>query len=238
MRIKPVVASIRRSIRSSECGVVTAGKDICRPAFGGVAGIGDELIVEGEPARGGQSVAVIRLDDLLEPGIRQLSVTDQDAETAVIQKRLVHAGNAVDDAGHPDGVVGPAPLFAVYGDAGRYGAVDVGKIPRLDVAVGPACAGEHTPILRNLLLQIEAHARPAGVHAHGVDIGGLTGRQREINGILEASRPPAVEKAGDLQLARLPPQLVPFLDFADQLELIEGRVETVARWAYPAGRCC
>ena len=39
----------------------------------------------------------------------------------------------------------------------------------------------------------------------------------------------AGEEAGDLQLARLSPQVVALLDFADQLELREGWVETVGR---------
>ena len=116
---------------------------------------------------------------------------------------------------------GPAPLFAVDRDAARYGAVDVGEIPRLDIAVGPAGAGEHTECLRNLLLQIEAHAGPAGVGAHGVDVGRLAGRLGKRNRVREFSGAAAAEKAGDLELAGLAPQLVTLLDFADQLELLK-----------------
>ena len=76
-----------------------AGKHIHRPAFGGVGRVDDELIVERKPRGGCKGVAVIRLDDLLEAGIRQLSVTDEDAEPAVVQERLMYAGNAVYDAG-------------------------------------------------------------------------------------------------------------------------------------------
>ena len=71
MRIKPVV---RRSIRSSECGVKPPGKNIHRPTVGVVAGVDDELIVEGDFRQGGQSVVVISFDDLLWTGMRQLPV--------------------------------------------------------------------------------------------------------------------------------------------------------------------
>ena len=82
---------------------------------------------------------------------------------AGVEKRRVHAGNAVDDAGDADGVVRPAPLLAVDRDACRDGAVDVGEIPRLDIAVGPAGAREHADRLGHLLLEVHAHARPAGI---------------------------------------------------------------------------
>jgi hypothetical protein len=48
--------------------VKAPGKSIYRPAVGIVAGVGDELIIERE--RGGRDVAAIRLENLLEPGIR------------------------------------------------------------------------------------------------------------------------------------------------------------------------
>ena len=54
---------------------------------------------------------------------------------------------------------------------------------------------------------------------------GMTGRLRERNRVGEFSRVAAAEKAGDLELAGLAPEFVPLLDFPDQLELREGRVE-------------
>jgi hypothetical protein len=48
------------------------------PTVGVVSGVGDELIVEADFRRGGNRVAVISLDDLLEPRMRQLSVADDD----------------------------------------------------------------------------------------------------------------------------------------------------------------
>src|SRR5208283_5629590 len=92
-----IAASARRiRTRSSECGVKPPGKDINRPAVGVVAGVDDELIVEGDFRRGGQSVAVIGFDDLLGTGMREHSVTDEDAEASRIEKRLVFGGNSID----------------------------------------------------------------------------------------------------------------------------------------------
>src|SRR5262249_59596021 len=42
------------------------------------------------------------------------------------------------------------------------------------------------------------------------------------------------DKACDLDLAGLTPELVPFLDFADHLELVEGGIEIAAIRADPA----
>jgi len=40
----------------------------------------------------------------------------------------MHWRNAVDDAGNADRVVGPAPEFAVDGDAAGDGAVDIDEL--------------------------------------------------------------------------------------------------------------
>ena len=107
-------------------------------------------------------------------------------------------------------------------DTCRNRAVDVGKIPGLNAPVGPAGAGEHADVLGNLLLQIDAQSGSAPVDAHRVDIGGLPGRLGDCNRIRKFSRPAAAEKARELKLARLAPQFMPFLDFSDQLELLEA----------------
>jgi len=88
--------------------------------------------------------------------------------------------------------------------------VDVGVIPTRDVAVGPAGAREHAPILRNLLLQVEAHAGPAGIGAHRRQrVAGVQARRfgQRDSGVV-VPHPPADEKTGDLELAGLSPQLV------------------------------
>src|SRR5262245_2115228 len=68
---------------------------------------------------GWKRVAIIGLKDLLEPGIRQLSVADEDAQAAGVEKRLVNAADVVDDTGNADGIVRPAPVLAVDRNAAR-----------------------------------------------------------------------------------------------------------------------
>jgi hypothetical protein len=58
-------------------------KNVYRPAVGIVGGIADELIVEADVHRGGKSVFVIGLDDLLQPVMRQFAVAYDDAQAAV-----------------------------------------------------------------------------------------------------------------------------------------------------------
>src|SRR5229473_1432965 len=74
-----------------------------------VCGIYDELIVQRDP-RSKHWKAVIRLEYFLVAGIRQLSVADQNSQSAGVEKRLVHAGNAVDDTGNAERVVVTPPL--------------------------------------------------------------------------------------------------------------------------------
>ena len=76
------------------------------------------------------------------PGFGSWPSPIEDAQAAGVKKGHVDAGDAVDDAGDANGVVRPAPSFAGDRDAARNGAVDVGEILGLDVAVGPAGAGE------------------------------------------------------------------------------------------------
>src|SRR5262249_56639477 len=112
---------------------------------------------------------------------------------------------------------------------------DVGKVPGLDVAVGPAGAGEHPDRVRDLLLQVHADPGAAGIASHRDDVGGLTGDLGERDGVLESSRPPAVAEAGDLELAGLAPQFVALLDFRDHRVLLKGRVEGAAVESAAAG---
>ena len=84
-------------------------KDIRRSAVGVVTGIVDELIIEGEPGRGSQRVAVIGLENLLGAVVGQLPVANQDAEPAGVEERDMRVADAVDDAGDADRVVRPSP---------------------------------------------------------------------------------------------------------------------------------
>jgi hypothetical protein len=69
-------------------------------------------------------------------------------------------------------------------------------------------------------------------------MGGLTSGLGERNGVRKVSGATTAQKAGDLDLAGLPSQLVSFLDFPDQLKLVEGRIQTVGGGAYAAGGGC
>src|SRR5215831_13299073 len=135
-----------------------------------------------------------------------------------------------------NGIVRPAPVLAVDRDAARDRPVDVGKVPRLDVGVGPAGAGEDPDRVRDLLLQVHADSGAAGIASHRHDVGGLAGNLGERDGVLVSSRPAAVEEAGDLELAGLAPQFVALLDFRDQRVLLKGRVENAAVGTETAGR--
>jgi len=55
----------------------------------------------------GKSVAVIGLDDLLQPGMRQLAITDDNAQASGVEIGDVGARNAIDDAGNANSVVRP-----------------------------------------------------------------------------------------------------------------------------------
>src|SRR5262245_23696814 len=205
-----------------------SGERIHRTAVPVVGGVRDELVVEADAHVGCKRVAVISLEDFFEPGIRQLSVADEDAQAAGVEKRLVNAADTVDDTRDTDGIVRPAPVLAVDRDAARHRPVAVGKVPRLDVGVGPAGAGEDPDRVRDLLLQVHADSGTAGIASHRNDVGGLTGDLGERDGVLVSSRPAAVEEARDLELAGLTPQFVALLDFREQRVLLKGRVEDAA----------
>src|SRR3974390_1970993 len=89
-----------------------------------VGWIDDQLIVQRDP-RGKPGKAVIRLEDSLIAGMRQLAVADQDAKSAGIEESLMHAGDAVDDAGDANGVIVPSPLPPGNRESSRQGPVDV-----------------------------------------------------------------------------------------------------------------
>ena len=161
-----------------------AGKNVYWPPVGIVAGIGDELIIDGNPRRSGQRVTVIGFDNAFDAGMRQLPITDQDAGAAGVEIGLMYAGNAVDDAADADGVVRPAPLLAIDGYAAGRGAVGIGEVPGLDGAISPAAARKHAERLGDLLLQIDADAGAAVVVvAHQPGIGRHAGGLRERDSV-------------------------------------------------------
>ena len=89
------------------------GKNVYWAAIGVVSRIGDELIVEADFCRGGKSVAVIGLDDLLQPGMWQLAVADDNPQASGVEIGGVGAENAIDDACDANRVVRPVPRLAL-----------------------------------------------------------------------------------------------------------------------------
>ena len=69
-RASGVLAGLETGTRILKLPVNPSAKDIYRPAIGVVGGVGDELIVKGEVCRGGEPVAIIRFENLLEAGMR------------------------------------------------------------------------------------------------------------------------------------------------------------------------
>jgi hypothetical protein len=97
---------------SSKLRVESSGENIHRAAVGVVTGIHDELIVEADLCRGGDGVAVIGLDNLLEAVIEP-PVADDDAGAAGFEVGGVYWRQPVDYAGDADCVGGPPPILSV-----------------------------------------------------------------------------------------------------------------------------
>ena len=149
---------------------------------------------------------VVGLEDLFAARIWQLAVANQNSQSAGIEKRLVHAGDAVDHAGNSEGVVIPSPLLSRNREACGDGAVDVGEFVGFLVAIRDSGAGKEANIGHQLLLQVHADTTPALVLPHGGDIGGPSRQRGQLDGVLEASHPPARQKSADRQLAGLIPR--------------------------------
>jgi hypothetical protein len=154
-----------------------------------------------------------------------LAIADQNSQSAGIEKRLVHAGDAVDDTGNAEGVVIPPPLLSRHREAGRDAAVDVGEFIGFLGAIRDSGADKQTDIGHQLLLQVHADAGPALVSPHGGDVGGASGQRGQLDGVLEASHPASRQKSVDRQFAGLIPDDISPLEFADPLELPELRIK-------------
>src|SRR5262249_23276867 len=131
-----------------------------RTAIAIVGRIDDELIVGRDPPVADRK-AVIRFQDLLDAGMRQPAVADQDAEPAGIEVGLMRARNSVDSTGDRERVVGPAPPLPRNRRPDRHRAVDVGELVRFEIAVRKAGAREYADAVSNLLPEVHVHAAAA-----------------------------------------------------------------------------
>src|SRR4029077_9819198 len=109
--------------RTSELSMQPKAQHRDRTTDAVVGGIVEKLIAHGD-APGGDGEAVVGLDDLLETRVRQPSVSDQDTETACVQKRLVASRDTVEDPGNTDGVVRTLPQPADELGPGRHRSID------------------------------------------------------------------------------------------------------------------
>ena len=106
--------------------------------------------------------------------------------------------------------------------------VDVGEVPRLQTAVGPTGASKHAERIGDTLFKVDADARPARIGAHGIDVGGQAGRRSQRDCVGIRAHATTFQVPRDLDLARLPPQLMPLLKFSYYLEIREIRIELSA----------
>ena len=113
------------------------------------------LVVERDPPNIDRE-GVVGLNDLLEAGMRQLSVANQDAEPAGVEKDLMAGRDVVDDPANAPDVIWPCPLLAGEHGTGRNRPIDIGECIGLDVGARQPGAQENAPIGRDLLLEVHA----------------------------------------------------------------------------------
>src|ERR1700675_999893 len=195
-----------------------------RAAVAVVGRIYNELVVQ-RYLRGKHRKAIIGLEDLFAARIWQLAIANQDAESAGIEKCLVHAGDAVDYAGNSEGVVIAAPLLSRHRQAGGNAAVDVGEFIGFFTAIRNSGADKQTDIGHKLLLEVHADTGPALILPHGGDVGWSSGHRCQLDRVLEASHPAPSHESVDRELAGLVPDRISPLDFTDPLELSELGIE-------------
>ena len=114
---------------------------------------------------------IISFEDILSAGMRELSISDEDAKPTGIKKGLMHALNPIDRSGNANGIVGPAPSRAGQREPRRYGSVYVGKLIRFDIVGGESRASEEAKVRQNLLLDIEANPATTSIAADGRNVG-------------------------------------------------------------------
>src|SRR5579862_329662 len=200
------------------------GDNRSRAAILVVSGVDDKLVIERQLKERHRQL-VIGLEDLLESGMGQHAVADQNAKAAVVEISLVHTRNAVDYTGQPNRIVGPSPQLSVQREPCGNCAIDVGKLIRLDIAVGETGAHERADLVGDLLLDIDADSAPTGVLAHRRGARNRSRRRGQSDRVGITSHAAPAEKSSDSDFARLAPHLVTPLDFANPLKLIEGWIE-------------
>src|SRR5262249_15117714 len=163
----------------------------------------------------------VGLEDLLETGVRELSVSDQDPETARVEERLVAPRDAVEDPSTADGVVGTLPRTAEELCAERDRTIDVGELVGFDIGAGEARSEKEPPVGCHLLLEVRGQSPAAPVAADGGDVRGLSRQLRQPDCRRVGAHATAAEPRRDRHLARRAPEVEPVLDLSDELKLTE-----------------
>src|SRR5262249_33566915 len=128
-------------------------------------------------------------------------------------------------------VVGPAPELSAQRKAARERCVRVRECIWFERASGrPTRTSEHADIRNDLLLQIAGDSSLGRVRAHCSYIRRSPGQLRKLCSSVKVSHTGAREIARHCDLSWLAPQIIPPLDFTDQLELTECRVQSSSVW--------
>src|SRR4029077_8223236 len=106
--------------------------------------------------RFGDAHRIERLDDTFRTSTRQLSITNQNAETAGREIGTRGGGDVVNGRCKTNTVIGTLPLIAFQQEADRGGSVDVGKFVGFLAAIVHAEAREHAEVRTDFLFEVQS----------------------------------------------------------------------------------
>src|SRR5271157_2579597 len=144
--------------------------DLYRAALGVVRGVDDLLEVERYHDSLRYTPVVVRLQNLFQT-ILQPAVADDEAEAPGGQVIAMRTGYSIEDPSQADPVVWPAPAAPAHDKTGTCRPVDLGKGPRLGVAVVPTQPAEEAEVVSDLLVDAHADAVLVAIGARLRDIG-------------------------------------------------------------------
>src|ERR1700682_5523952 len=114
---------------------------------------------------------VERLDYVFSARVRQLPITDQDAQTTGREIGARSSGDAIDGNSKSNTIVGAVPLIPFQQETCRRGPIDVGKFVRFLAAVVNAEPREHPEVRTDFLLKIQSQSRARGEMAYKRGVG-------------------------------------------------------------------
>src|SRR5208337_2930348 len=144
--------------------------DLYGAALGVVRGVDDLLEVERHHDSGRYLPGVVRLQNLFQT-ILQPAVADDEAQAPGLQVIAMRTGYSIEDPSQADPVVWPAPAAPAHDKACACRPVDLGKGPRLGVAVVPTQPAEEADVVGDLLVDADATAVLVAIGARLRDVG-------------------------------------------------------------------